>query len=235
MIPPHLSAAFVAAMEDILAVYARPPDPRRPLICFDESGKSLHAHVRAPQPAAPGHPAREDTTYDRAGYANLFLACAPHDGWRWVQPTERRTAVDFAYAVRDVLDGPCREADGIVLVTDNLNTHTPAAFYQAFPAPEARRLVARIEWHYTPTHGSWLNMAELEWSALARQCLKRRIPDRTTLDREVAAWVADRNRAQVRIDWRFGIDDARHKLAHCYPVPDALIQQDISAMSGHSE
>jgi DDE superfamily endonuclease len=221
-------------MEDILAVYSRPPDPRWPLICFDESGKSLHAHVREPQPAAPGQPAREDTTYAREGYANLFLACAPHEGWRWVQPTDRRTAVDCAHAVRAVLDGPCADADGIVLVTDNLNTHTPAAFYQAFPAPEARRLLERIEWHYTPTHGSWLNMAELELSALARQCLTRRIPDRATLAREVAAWVEDRNRAQVRIDWRFGIEDARLTLAHCYPVPEEDLQQDISAMSEHS-
>lgn len=233
MIPPHLSAAFVAAMEDILAVYGRPPDPRRPLVCFDESGKTLHAHVRAPQPAAPGQPAREDTTYAREGYANLFLACAPHLGWRDVQATAQRTAVDFAHALQRLLDGPFAAADGIILVTDNLNTHTPAAFYQAFPAPEARRLLARIEWHYTPKHGSWLNMAELELSALARQCLKRRIPDRATLNREIAAWVEDRNQAGVRIDWRFGIDDARVKLAHCYPVPEQDIQQDISAMSEH--
>jgi hypothetical protein len=229
VIPPHLSAAFVAAMEDVLVVYARPPDPRRPLVCFDESGKTLHAHLRDPQPAAPGRPAREDPTYDREGYANLFLACAPHRGWRDVQATAQRTAVDFAHAIRDLLDGPFREDDGIVLVTDNLNTHTPAAFYQAFPAPEARRLVDRIEWHYTPKHGSWLNMAELELSALARQCLTRRLPDRATLDREVAAWVAARNRDQVRIEWRFGIDEARIKLAHCYPIPE----QDIPAVSGH--
>jgi hypothetical protein len=233
VIPPALSAAFVAAMEDILAVYSRPPDPAWPLVCFDESGKALHRHVRVPQPVAPGHPAREDPTYDREGYANLFLACAPHDGWRWVQPTARRTAVDFACAVRDVLDGPCRDADGIVLVTDNLNTHTPAAFYQAFSAPEARRLVERIEWHYTPTHGSWLNMVEIELSVLARQCLKRRIPDRATLDREVAAWVETRNRDRVRIDWHFGIDDARVKLAHCYPIPASVAEPDISDMSGH--
>ena len=230
VIPPHLSAAFVAAMEDILAVYGRPPDPRRPLVCFDESGKALRAHLRTPQPAAPGVVAREDTTYERKGAANLFLACAPHLGWRSVQATAQRTAVDFAHALRDLLDGPFREADGIVLVTDTRNTHTPAAFYQAFPAPEARRLLERIEWHYTPKHGSWLNMAELELSALARQCLNRRLPDRDTLQREVAAWTAARNQAGVRIDWRFGIEDARVKLAHCYPVPE----QDISAMSGHS-
>lgn len=230
MIPPLLSAAFVAAMEDVLAVYGRPPDPRRPSVCFDESGKTLHAHVRDPHPAAPGRPAREDTTYEREGYANPFLACAPHRGWRGVLPTERRTAVDFARALQRLLDGPFADADGIVLVTDNRNTHTPAAFSQAFPAPEARRLLERIEWRYTPKHGSWLNLAELELSALARQCLKRRIPDRDTLDREVAAWVTERNRARVRIDWRFGIEDARHKLAHCYPISE----QDMPAVSGHS-
>jgi hypothetical protein len=229
VIPPSLNAAFVAAMEDILAVYSRPPDPRRPLVCFDESGKALRRHTRPPQPAAPGTPAREDTTYEREGNANLFLACAPHAGWRGVQATERRTAVDFAHAIQALLDGPFREAEGIVLVIDNLNTHTPAAFYQAFPAPEARRLLARIEWHYTPVHGSWLNMAELELSALSRQCLRRRIPDRATLQHEVSAWAEERNRAGVRIDWRFGIEDARVKLAHCYPIPE----QDISTMSEH--
>jgi DDE superfamily endonuclease len=227
VIPPALSAAFVAAMEDILAVYGRPPDPRRPLICFDESGKALRRHTQPPQLAAPGLPAREDTTYARAGHANLFLACAPHLGWRGVQVTAQRTAVDFAHAIRAVLDGPFADAAGIVLVTDNLNTHTPAAFYQAFPAPEARRLLDRIEWHYTPVHGSWLNMAELELSALTRQCLRRRIPDRETVQHEVSAWAEARNQAGVRIDWRFGIDDARLTLAHCYPIPE----QDISTMS----
>lgn len=229
MIPPHLSAAFVAAMEDVLAVYSRPPDPRRPLVCFDESGKSMHAHRIAPQPAAPGCPAREDTTYVREGHANLFLACAPHLGWRDVQVTTQRTAVDFAQAMRALLDGPFADVDGIVLVTDNLNTHTPAAFYHTFPAPDARRILERIEWHYTPVHGSWLNMAELELSALARQCLHRRLPDQPTLATEVAAWVAARNQEGVRIDWRFGVDDARVKLAHCYPVPE----QDIPTVSEH--
>jgi hypothetical protein len=230
VIPPHLSAAFVAAMEDLLAVYGRSPDPRRPLVCFDEGGKELVDHVTPPWPAAPGRAAREDAAYLRGGAANLFLACAPHLGWRDVRVTARRTAVDFARAIRDLLDGPFAAADGIVLVTDNLNTHTPAAFYQAFPAPEARRLLERIEWHYTPKHGSWLNMAELELSALARQCLARRLPDRDALAREVAAWVETRNREAVRIDWRFGVDDARLKLAHCYPVPE----HDTSAVSRHS-
>ena len=229
MIAPVLSAAFVAAMEDILAVYSRPADPRRPLICFDESGKALRGHLQPPQPAQPGRAAREDTAYAREGMANLFLACAPHLGWRDVRVTAQRTASDFAHAVRDLVDGQFPEATGIVLVTDNLNTHTPAAFYQTFPAVEARRLLERIEWHYTPKHDSWLNMAELELSALARQCLTRRIPDHGTLAHAVAAWVARRNQEAVRIQWRFGIDDARGKLAHCYPIPE----QDMLTASGH--
>jgi hypothetical protein len=229
VIPPALSAAFVAAMEDVLAVYRRPPDPARPLVCFDESGKALHAPRVAPQPAAPGHPAREDTTYEPQGAVNLFLACAPHLGWRAVRVTARRTAVDFALAVRELVDAQFPQADRIVLVTDNLNTHTPAAFYQTFPAPEARRLVEKLEWHYTPKHGSWLNMAELEWSVLARQCLTRRLPTQAILETEVAAWVARRNHEAEHITWRFGVEEARRTLAHCYPLPE----QDIAAVSDH--
>jgi hypothetical protein len=219
VIPPALSAAFVAAMEDILAVYARPADPTRPLVCFDEAGKELVAQRPPPLPAAPGRPAREDSVYQRGGAANLFLAWAPFLGWRQIQVTAHRTAVDFAHAVRALVDQQFPDAEAIVLITDNLNTHTPAAFYQAFPASEARRIVARREWHYTPIHGSWLNMAELEWSALARQCLARRIPDRATLAAEIAACIAVRNQQHVRCDWRFGLADARAKLAHCYPEP----------------
>ena len=184
-IPPEQSAAFAAAMEDILSVYAAPPDPARPLICFDEGGKQLQRQVRPPVPARPGQPAREDYTYERNGAANLFLACAPHLGWRQVWSTSQRTATDFAEAVRWLVDEAFPAAERIVLVTDNLNTHTPAAFYQAFAPTEARRVVAKLEWHYTPKHGSWLNMAELELAVLSRQCLARRIPDRETLDHEV--------------------------------------------------
>jgi hypothetical protein len=227
VIPPALSAALVAALEDVLAVYARPVDPRRPLVCFDAGGKALVAQLTPPQPAAPGRPAREDSAYLRGGAANLFLACAPYCGWRDVRVTRQRTAVDFAHAVRALVDQQFPDAERIVLVTDNRNTHTPAAFYQAFPAPEARRLLEKLAWHYTPKHGSWLNMAERELSALARQCLARRIPDPPTLATEVAAWVAARNQAGVRIAWRFGIDDARVKLAHCYPTPEP----DTSAVS----
>lgn len=217
LIPPKANAAFVARMEDVLAVYARPLDLARPVVCFDESGKDLKAHTRLPQPAAPGRLAREDSEYAREGSANLFLSYAPFLGRRTITVTERRTAVDFAYAIRDLVDVHYPAAEGIVLVLDNLNTHTPAALYQAFPPAEAWRLLQKLEWHYTPIHGSWLNMAELEWSVLARQCLDRRIPDVATLETEIAAWVADRNTAAVTASWRFTKEDARQRLHWLYP------------------
>ena len=220
MIPPEENAAFAAAMEEVLAVYARPPDARFPLVCFDEAGKELTAHVRPPWPARPGQPAREDTEYARAGRANLFLACAPHLGWRQITVTERRTGVDFAHALRALVDQAFPTAERIVLVLDNLNTHRPAALYQVFAPQEARRILERIEWHFTPIHGSWLNIAELEWSVLTRQCLDRRLPTQEVLAHEVAAWVATRNRARARVAWRFTVADARTKLAHVYPIPE---------------
>ncbi len=219
MIPPAENARFVAAMEDVLAVYARPVDPAQPLVCFDEAGKALSSHTRSPLPPAPGRPAREDTEYERQGSANLFLFCAPHLGWRQVVVTAQRTALDFAVAIRTLVDGYFPHAERITLVLDNLNTHTPAALYQAFPPAEARRLLQKLEWHFTPIHGSWLNIAELEWSVLARQCLARRIPDQRTLEEEVAAWVATHNQQRTPVDWRFTVTDAREKLAHVYPVP----------------
>lgn len=205
-------------MEDVLAVSARPVDPRRPLVCFDEAGKDLKAHTRPPQPAAPGRAGRADSHYARAGSRNLFLACAPHLGWRQIRVTEHRTAIDFAYAVRDLVEQQFPQAERIVLITDNLNTHTPAAFYQAFPPAEAWRILERIEWHYTPTHGSWLNMAELELSVLARQCLERRIPDQATLETEVAAWVELRNAEAVTVSWHLTKEDARQRLHWLYPL-----------------
>ena len=220
MIPPHHDAAFAAAMEDVLAVYARPPDAARPLVCFDEAGKELSGQVRPPLPARPGQPAREDTEYARVGKANLFLACAPHLGWRQITVTQQRTGVDFAHAVRELVDGTFPTAECIVLVLDNLNTHRPASLYQAFPPHEARRILERLEWHFTPTHGSWLNIAELEWSVLTRQCLDRRLPTQAPLAQEVAAWVATRNHARARVAWRFTVDDARTTLAHVYPIPE---------------
>lgn len=207
-------------MEDVLRVYARPPDPARPLVCFDEAGKELRADVRSPRSPAPGRPAREDAEYDRHGSANLFLWVAPHLGRRQITVTTQRTAVDWAHAMRDLVDGAFPDAEQIVLVVDNLNTHDPASLYKAFPPAEAARIWSRLELHYTPTHGSWLNMAELELSVLARQCLARRIPDHATLAREVAAWAEARNRAGLRIAWRFTVEDARSTLTHLYPVPD---------------
>jgi hypothetical protein len=205
----------------VLRVYARPPDPARPLVCFDEAGKELRRQVRPPQPPAPGRPAREDGEYKRNGSANCFLWVAPHLGQRQVTVHTQRTAIDWAHAMRDLVDVDFPDAERIVLVLDNLNTHTPAALYKAFPPAEAARIWSRLELHYTPTHGSWLNMAELELSTLARQCLARRIPDQATLAHEVAAWAAARNRAAVRITWRFTVEDARAALTHLYPVPEA--------------
>jgi hypothetical protein len=219
LIPPKHNAAFVAAMEDILAVYARPIDPRRPLVCFDEAGKDLKAHTRSAQPAAPGRDAREDSEYARHGSRNLFLCYAPLLGWREIAITERRTAIDFAHAIRDLLDVAFPDAEGIVLVLDQLNTHRPASLYQAFPPAEAWRLLEKLEWHYTPTHGSWLNAAEVEWSVLARQCLARRIPDQATLEGEVAAWVAARNAERLTTSWQFTKEDARQRLHWLYPHP----------------
>jgi hypothetical protein len=192
------------------------------LVCLDEAGKELVSHARPPLPARPGTPAREDPEYVRAGAANLFVWVAPHLGRRHVAVTERRTAVDFAHIVRGLLDDHFPDAERVVLVLDNLNTHTPASLYKAFPPAEAKRLLDRLEWHFTPKHGSWLNLAELELSALARQCLARRIPDRATLAAEVAAWAAARNAAGVRLRWTFGLDAARTKLSHLYPLPADL-------------
>ena len=206
-------------MEDVLAVSARPRDPARPVICFDEAGKDLKAHTRPPQSAAPGRTAREDAEYVRAGSRNLFLMYAPALGWRQLTVTERRTANDFAQAIRALVDVHFPTAERIVLVLDQLNTHTPAALYQAFPPQEAWRMLERLEWHYTPLHGSWLNMAELELSVLARQCLARRIPDEPTLRTDVAAWVAARNAETRTASWHFTKEEARQRLHWLYPHP----------------
>ena len=210
-------------MEDVLAGYARPIDPARPLVCCDECGKDLKAHTRPPQPARPGAVAREDGEYARHGSRNLFLTYAPHLGWRHLAVTERRTAIDFASALRDLVEVHFPAAERIVLVTDQLTTHTPAALYQAFPAAEAWRIREKIEWHYTPTHGSWLNMAELELSVLARQCLAQRIPDQDTLATEVAAWVAARNAACCTVSWHFTKAEARQRRHWLYPHPTEAI------------
>jgi hypothetical protein len=205
-------------MEDVLDVYAEPPDPERPVVCVDERPYQLVGEVTPPEPCAPGQPAREDYEYERKGTCNLFLSFCPAQGARQVEVTERRTAVDFAHFVQEVVDIQFPEAEVIRLVVDNLNTHRPASFYKAFPPEEARRLARKIEWHYTPEHGSWLNQAEIEFAVLSKQCLARRLPDRERLAREVAAWEAPRNAAGTTIKWRFQTTDARIKLRRLYPV-----------------
>jgi hypothetical protein len=218
VIPPEANGAFVAAMEEVLAVYTRPHDPDRPLVCLDESSKQLIKETRLAVPMKQGRPARIDYEYERNGTANLFMMFAPLEGWRRVKVTERRTAVDFAHALKDLSDIHFPDAKQIVLVQDNLNTHKKASLYEAFPAAEARRLVERFEWHYTPKHGSWLDLAESELGVLSSQCLDRRIPDKQTLVEEVAAWEHDRNRHHTKADWQFTTENARIKLKHLYPL-----------------
>jgi transposase len=217
VIPPKASAAFVANMEDVLDTYAMPLDPKRPVVCVDEGGKQLIGEVREPLPVRPGSPAKQDSEYVRNGMANLFLAFEPLAGRRHVAVTQRKTSADFARFLRALSDEHYARVDRIVLVCDNLSTHTPAALYEAFEPPEARRLAERFEWHYTPKHGSWLNMAEIELSVVARQCLDRRIPDIETLRREVEAWEQTRNAAVVGVEWQFTTADARVRLKKLYP------------------
>jgi hypothetical protein len=204
-------------MEDVLEVYTRPYDPQYPQVCVDETSKQLVAETRVPIPVAPGRPERVDDEYERKGTANLFMVFEPLAGRRRVKVTERRTAVDFAQVLREVIDEQYPQAEKIVLVMDNLNTHKPASLYEAFEPAEARRLLERLEMHDTPKHGSWLNMAETELSVLATPCLDRRIPDPTLLTQEVAAWERRRNDAQCRVDWQFTTQDARIKLKRLYP------------------
>ena len=203
-------------MEDVLDLYAEPYDPRHPVVCFDEKPLQLLEETRLPRPVAPGQPALVDYEYRRKGTANLFLAVEPLAGWRQVTATERRTKLDFAGQLQE-LSERYADAERIRIVLDNLNTHTPASLYEAFPPEEARRLVRRFEFHYTPKHGSWLNMAEAELSVLSKQCLDRRLADLRRVGRETTAWTASRNRDRVKIHWRFTVHDARRKLSHLYP------------------
>jgi hypothetical protein len=205
-------------MEDTLEVYQRPSDEHRPLVCFDEGTKQFVKDVRTPIPAASGRPERIDYEYERNGTGNLFMMFEPLAGRREVLVTERRTAVDYAKAIQHLVDVSYPRAEKIVLVQDNLNTHKLASLYEAFPPEHARRLIDKLEVHYTPKHGSWLNMAEIELGVLRHQCLDRRIPDFSTLTGEVAAWQSDRNAAQVRVDWQFTTADARVKLKRLYPI-----------------
>ena len=218
MIPPQANAAFVAGMEDVLEVYQRPRDQDRPVVCLDETTKQLIKETRVPVAAKPGQPARHDYKYERNGTVNLFMLFAPLEGWRHVEVTDRHAAWDYAQVLKDLSDRHFHAASKIVLVQDNLSTHKPASLYEAFPAAEARRLVERFEWHYTPTHGSWLDMAESELSVLSRQCLDRRIADKRTLIEEVSAWQNERNKNHAKADWQFTTADARIKLKRLYPA-----------------
>ena len=204
-------------MEDVLEVYTRPHDPDRPLVCLDETSKQLIAETRTPIPMNPGRPARCDYEYERNGVANLFMLFAPLEGWRHVVVTDRRAATDYAQVLKTLADVRFPDADQIVLVQDNLSIHTKAALYEAFEPAEARRLIERFEWHYTPKHGSWLDLAESELGVLTSQCLDRRIADKQTLVEEVAAWEADRNAHHAKADWHFTTDAARVKLKRLYP------------------
>jgi hypothetical protein len=217
-IPPKANGAFVAQMEAVLDLYEKPYDSHRPLVCMDETSKQLVSDVQTPLLPQPGQIARQDYEYERQGVCNLFIGFEPLHSQRHVQVTNQRTAVDWAHFMKDLAETHYPDAEKIVVVMDNLNTHGPGSFYEALPPAEAKRLAARFDFHYTPKHGSWLNMAEIELSALRRMCLDRRIPDRDTLTREVSAWESERNAKSVTVEWRFTTDDARIKLKKLYPV-----------------
>ena len=217
MIPPEHDGEYVARMEDVLEVYQKPYDPSKPVVCMDEKSVQLLKETRPPLPLAAGRPERIDYEYERNGTANIFLFCEPLAGWRQASVTEHRTKLDWAFAVRDLLDGRYANVETVILVLDNLNTHGTGSLYEAFPPEEARRLAKRLEIHYTPKHGSWLNMAENELSALSRQCLSRRIGTLDQMRQEVAAWEQARNDDAVKINWRFSLEQARFKLRRVYP------------------
>ncbi len=214
---PEVSGGFVAAMEDVLDLYAEPYDPTRPKVNFDETSKQLIGETRQPVPAQPGQAARYDYEYKRNGTRNIFVFCEPQAGWRHVSVTAQRTMQDFAHQMKWLVDEGYPEAEVIRVVLDNLNTHKPASLYETFAPAEAHRIRQKLEFHYTPKHGSWLNMAEIELSVLARQCLHRRIATEATLKRELAAVEATRNAAHATIHWQFTTADARVKLHRLYP------------------
>jgi len=213
---PRVGPEFVWRMEDLLDLYAEPFDPRRPWVCFDERPCQLLDDVREPLPSKPTRPKRVDYEYKRKGSCNLFVLVQPQEGWRRVEVTERRTAVDFAHQMQTLVDEVYPEAEVVRVVLDNLNIHGGGALYEAFHPEEARRIVRKLEFHYTPKHGSWLNMAEIELSVLSRQCLDRRIGDIDTLKQEIDAWEHDRNMERTTINWRFTTTDARTKLHRLY-------------------
>lgn len=217
MIPPQQNAAFVAGMEDVLDLYCRPYEPRRPVVNMDEQPVQLVGQTRAPVPAAPGRPERIDYEYERRGTASLFLFVEALAGWRRLETRSRRTSRDWAREVEALLDEDYPEAEKVILICDNLNTHSVAALYEAFEPEEARRLAGRLEIHYTPKHGSWLNIAECELSAFSRQCLAERVPDAMTLTQKAKTWEEHRNRRQQGVNWRFTTKDARIRLKRLYP------------------
>jgi transposase len=214
---PHVDGTYVARMEDVLDLYAEEADPKHPVICFDESPTQLIGEVRQPIPAAPGQPERYDCEYRRNGTDNLFVFLDAHRSWRHVKVTEHRTARDFAFCMRDLADIHCADAELIRVVLDNLSTHSAGALYETFPAPEAHRILQRLEFHYTPKHASWLNMVEIEIGVLRAQCLDRRIGEREFLGSEIVAWQQQRNASGAHIKWRFTTQKARDKLARAYP------------------
>src|ERR1700754_1437903 len=216
---PQVDGTYVARMEDVLDLYAEEADPKRPVVCFDESPTQLIGEVREPIPAEPGQPERYDCEYRRNGTVNLFVFLDAHRPWRHVKVTDSRTARDFAACMRELVDLHYPDADQIRVVMDNLSTHTAGALYETFPAQEAHRILKRLEFHYTPKHASWLNMVEIEIGVLRGQCLDRRIGDRAVLNTEVAAWEKQRNKARARIKWMFTVERARTKLARAYPDP----------------
>jgi transposase len=216
---PTVSAEYVARMEDVLDLYAEAPDPRRPVVSFDETPRQLIGEARVPIRAAPGKPRRVDYEYVRNGTANVFMFVDVNRPWRHAKVTDQRTCVDFAECMRDLVDEHYPKADRIRVVLDNLSAHSAAALYQAFAPAEARRILSRLELHFTPKHASWLNMVEIEIGVMAAQCLNRRIPDKATLIKEIAAWERQRNAQKARIKWMFTVDRARQKLGRLYPQP----------------
>ena len=217
MIPPQANAQFVYHMEDVLELYHQPYDGRYPTVCFDETSKQLVRHSRVPWPTAPGQVARYDYQYARQGVRHLFMFFEPRRGWRQVEVTAHRTKVDWAHCRQQLADEFYPDAVRIRVIQDQLNTHDPAALYEVFEPEKARQLLNRLEFHYTPKHGSWLNMAEIEFSVLSRQCLDQRIPDEPALARGVGAWVEHRNLNETKLNWRFTTQDARIKLKKLYP------------------
>lgn len=213
-----MNAEYVLRMEDLLDLYNEPYDPKRPVVCFDETPYQLVAEVRQPLPPEPDQPERYDYEYKRNGSVNLFAYFQPLTGWQHIEVTNQRTKIDFAKQMKDLVDIYCRDAEVIRLVVDNLNIHNPAALYELFEPQEARRIIQKLEFHYTPKHASWLNQVEIELSVLSRQCLERRISDRQLLKSEIAAWEQQRNIEQASVNWRFKITDARRKMERLYPT-----------------